>query len=418
MIDINCSSNDLLRTAQSQLATRHARRSNSSRRLIASRSVDFSHPSRSGRLGGEVEVVSSHRYGFTLVELLVVIAIIGVLVGLLLPAVQAAREAARRAQCQNNLKQIGLGYINHESAHGFLPSGGWEGQFTGDPDLGFGASQPGGWVYSILPYTEQQALHDLGIGAAFNSAQQEASSETRDSTPLAFMNCPSRRSATAYEFTRSFVNGGGPEVAARGDYAACMGTIQGWDPAFRGKVGIYDPALYERGGTALRSAIKSQVEAVLEAANFISPMDFQIFTDLKGVSYYGSEVRLAQIADGTSNTYAVGERNINPDHYEDGAAFDNDWSMYAGMQNDVGRSVYVPLDEFGRLRMDVINTANLPRPDRPGDQAASELFGSAHAAGFYMVFVDGSVRLINYEVDPLTHFYSGNREDGQVVSEL
>lgn len=64
-----------------------------------------------------------NKRGFTLVELLVVIAIIGVLVALLLPAVQAAREAARRTQCVNNLKQMGLGAVNYESAHGFFPPG-------------------------------------------------------------------------------------------------------------------------------------------------------------------------------------------------------------------------------------------------------------------------------------------------------
>jgi prepilin-type N-terminal cleavage/methylation domain-containing protein len=92
------------------------------------------------------------RTGFTLVELLVVIAIIGVLVALLLPAVQAAREAARRAQCTNNLKQIGLGLANYESGLGQLPT-----QFAPYDEAGVDGNGIS-WMVQILPFIEQQSL--------------------------------------------------------------------------------------------------------------------------------------------------------------------------------------------------------------------------------------------------------------------
>ena len=99
------------------------------------------------------------RSGFTLVELLVVIAIIAMLVTLLLPAVQAAREAARRAQCTNNIKQWGLGALNHESATGVFPYGTGYGPPAGDKP-GTPPFHGMGWMIQTLPFVEQQPLYD------------------------------------------------------------------------------------------------------------------------------------------------------------------------------------------------------------------------------------------------------------------
>jgi prepilin-type N-terminal cleavage/methylation domain-containing protein len=124
-------------------------------------------PAFPNRFPGVRQVVSQRRRGFTLIELLVVIAIITVLIALLLPAVQGAREAARRAQCTNNLKQLGLGIANYESANTCLPSGLIFG--VGVPPC----NAPGGgsgcqntpWFVLMLPYIEHAPLY-----ASFNAS--------------------------------------------------------------------------------------------------------------------------------------------------------------------------------------------------------------------------------------------------------
>ena len=131
--------------------------------------------------------------GFTLVELLVVITIIGILIALLLPAVQAAREAARRTQCQNHLKQLALGCLSHENATGRYPTNGWGFGWTGDADRGTDWRQPAGWLYNVLPFIEQQPLHDLGIRR--NDPNKLALNLQRITIPLETFYCPSRRTA-------------------------------------------------------------------------------------------------------------------------------------------------------------------------------------------------------------------------------
>ena len=168
---------------------------------------------------------ASERSGFTLVELLVVITIIGILIALLLPAVQAAREAARQSQCKNNLKQLALGCLNHESATGRYPTGGWGWHWTGDADMNNNWLQPGGWIYNVLPFIEASALHDLGTGVGvWNSAAKKAAHLQRLSTPLKGINCPTRRDAALLPYTGTsasdWYNCSLPKMVVRSDYAA------------------------------------------------------------------------------------------------------------------------------------------------------------------------------------------------------
>src|SRR5262249_51915486 len=135
-----------------------------------------------------ISIRGHRRRGFTLIELLVVIAIIGVLIALLLPAVQAAREAARRAQCTNNLKQLGLALHNYESSTGSFPYAfAWQWCSPASASLCGGVGNHHGPLVALLSFMEQTSVFN-----AYNStvAMFEDANATVSGTNISFLWCP------------------------------------------------------------------------------------------------------------------------------------------------------------------------------------------------------------------------------------
>jgi prepilin-type N-terminal cleavage/methylation domain-containing protein/prepilin-type processing-associated H-X9-DG protein len=346
-----------------------------------------------GLLASQDLIMCKNRRGFTLVELLVVIAIIGILVALLLPAIQAAREAARRSQCTNNLKNLTLGMVNHESNHGRWPSSGWDGSWTGDPDRGAGERQPGGWFYSILPFIEQQAIYDKGQGTTL--AARAAELAARDAMTVAIANCPSRRTGGPYIPTAfgmlAPISGDGTgkafgyqvTLSARSDYAVNVGD----EFRFDNKCLNLSPNEYG-----------------LDVPGF--PPQISEFT---GVSFCGTAVESRNISDGLSNTIALGEKWVPAANYTDGLFEADDWGMYTGFQDDMVRSTYYNGSA----------ATHTPRNDAEiltlSSDIKRELFGSPHPGGCQVSMCDGSVRLLEYEIDAEAFREMGHRADEGAV---
>lgn len=306
------------------------------------------------------------RRGFTLVELLVVIAIIGVLIALLLPAVQAAREAARRSSCLGHLSQHALALQNHHDTHGHFPTGGWGFWWTGEPDRGYGPEQPGGWLYNLLPYLEEGAIRDLGKGEL--GADKLAATAEAAGAAIGVATCPSRRAVALYPYTGSFQPKNSDPLTAvmKSCYAASAGdTLTGG------------------GGPESYADVESY--------------DWTEALSATGLIYARSEIRIPQVTDGVSKTYAIGEKRCVLEGYDWG----DDQHGLAGHGTDVARFV-------ARDRTDP-DTYFPPEPD--GVESRSRSFGSAHPGGCQFAMADGSCRLISYDIDPEVHRANGHRAD-------
>ena len=303
----------------------------------------------------------SHRTGFTLIELLVVIAIIAILIALLVPAVQKVREAAARTQCQNNLRQIGIGLHNHHDSRKFFPPGAVT---VANTKLGVPTSGLlHGWAIWILPYVEQDNLYkqyrrDLDWRDPVNAPVVR--------TPLSVFQCPSAPNpGRLHTFNQGGFTG---IVASASDYAPNNGVD---------------------GGLATAGLI-------------------QTVPSYHGVMRVNLTATMADIIDGTSNTMLVAEIAGRPDRWNAGKPTGTKISGAGWADRDA---------EYITHGFNAAGTSDTP----PGPCAinctnANEIY-AFHPGGANIVFGDASVRFVSASASIRTVAAMITRMGGEVIAE-
>jgi len=366
-------------------------------------------------------VRSRNERGFTLIELLVVIAIIAVLIALLLPAVQAAREAARRAQCTNNLKQIGLAFANYESSQAIFPLGGMtlvNGQFQNAANWGAESGNNGvSWVALILPFMEQNTVYSaINFSTGINTNMPGLA--TAWYTRLAVMSCPSDGDQNGFRNSGSgngdgqdisvgppLPPGGGQAMVPVEDYLAsfgdnyCIGCNSGMQFPTETPISVWPPVAGQprigwpgEQGTLLD--IQCGTNATLGAGSLRGMFDVSD----------GQSVRLASVTDGTSNTIAAGEGL--PAQRAD----NNVWEWNSGANGTT-----VPMNYFSGLSCGI--TGGWGATSWAGRCAYTNTgFKSKHPGGCNFLFVDGSVHFLKQTLNMFTYCALGSRNGGEVIS--
>jgi prepilin-type N-terminal cleavage/methylation domain-containing protein/prepilin-type processing-associated H-X9-DG protein len=295
---------------------------------------------------------SIRRPAFTLIELLVVIAIIAVLIGLLLPAVQKVRDAAARITCTNSLKQIGLALHSYHDTTGAFPPAIAEGHPKLDPYRWVS------WLARILPYVEQPALY----------ADMEAAFRSQGGSPDPFQNPPHRGLGTVVRLYRC------PSDSRQYQASYVTDTTGSYAVAYTGYLGV--------SGRHLRS--------------------------YDGVLYWNSQVRLADITDGTSNTLVAGERPPSWDLvYGWWYAGAGQWDLAFNPLRNTGScdvtlgAAELNLRSNGMPQLDACPAG--PYSFGPGtiqNPCDQFHFWSLHTGGSNFLFADGSVHFLTYDAAP------------------
>jgi prepilin-type N-terminal cleavage/methylation domain-containing protein/prepilin-type processing-associated H-X9-DG protein len=339
--------------------------------------------------------ISKSRRAFTIVELLVVISIIGVLIGMLVPAVQAAREAARRAQCVNNIKQLGLGMLHYESKHNYLPHC----QGTTD-DQGYPNVDGNSWITLILPYIEAETI--------FKRIKIKEKLDYKDPAPdgvydnllaaeqkIPILFCPSDIGTGTTKASLMYPNPPASVVIGATNYKACAGS--NWAYSVNAVTGALEntPTLPQPPNNKGRS---TKLPPPQNADGRDHGNGIICRNNLPAATPNAKPILTAMldIRDGTSHTFAIGEAVINDCNY-------NAWYWF----NGTTATCAIPLNY--RNPASIIPAAN--------DWTYTYAFRSRHAVGANFCMCDGSVKFINNNIAPDLYKAQATIDASELISE-
>ena len=310
------------------------------------------------------------RRGFTLIELLVVIAIIGVLIALLLPAVQAAREAARRAQCTNNMKQLGLAAQNYIDSNGNFPGGSYSaGPGQGTTDLWTGYTENFSVFARMLPYFEQSAMYNA---INFNHVSASAANLTIGGVQVSSLICPTDTQNQTIQL---------PSTKSQT-------STPGW--SFN-----INPALFPSPASNFQQAYTSYAgNAGTFTFGFNNLMQNQVRNAHNGVIFNDSAVKIADVTDGTSNTFLFGEHSKGTLFRVDPGYAISDGCWNSARWYDTLFSTMYP--------MNIGNGSNPGLPISKFSYYLPTAAGSVHPGGANFAFCDGSVRFLRSSTNTWT----------------